>query len=336
MEEWNLRLNHDPIAALLTGEDPAIAYFVRRDLLDQSVPEIASVWEMPASQRILRRQRSNGSWAGPKRKKATYPENHTDLLETFKQVRLLVERYEFSSKSEALAQAAEYLYSFQSHEGDLRGFIANQYATYYTGYVLGLLIRAGYESDPRTLAGLEWLLTMRQDDGGWTIPILTHRLDRDTGYRLTSSFQEPVQPDRTQPFSHNWTDMVLRAFAAHPQYRRHENVLTAARLLKSSFFQPDAYTSYQSPRYWTRFAFWWPNLLTAMESLVLLGFSAQDLDMAGGIEWFVENQAGDGLWRISNDGTTDRPTPVNESRRAWFSLRICRLLRQLAGGASDP
>lgn len=322
-------LRVDPIDALLeTGDDP-IVYFVRRDLQELPVEPIESVWSSKAPQRIVRRQRVDGSWSGPKRQRPVYPSNRTDLLATFKQVRLLVERYEFSIESPALRSAAEWLLGFQTEDGDLRGFIANQYATYYTGYVLSLLIRAGYASDPRIDRGLRWLISMRQNDGGWTIPILTHDLDRATGYELTSSNRPPLEPDRTRPFSHNWTDMVLRAFAAHPSYRTSPEVLGAAELLESSFFTPDHYGSYRHPRYWTRFAFWWPNLLTAMESLVQLGFTAMDDNIQRGVEWFIDNQGTDGMWHISNDGTVYRSTPVNEERRAWLTLRICRLLEMV-------
>ncbi len=324
-------LNRDPIRVLLNTGDPAIEYLTRRDLVGAEMGPIAALWELPAAERLLRKQRDDGSWQGPKRKRPTFPLNHSDLLATFKQIRLLVERHEFTKESPTFESAAEWLLGFQTDEGDIRGFIGNQYATYYTGYVLSLLVRAGYGDDPRIHLGLNWLLGMRQLDGGWTIPMLTHKLDRATSYQLTTSDQPPLQPDRTKPFSHNWTDMVLRAFAAHPEYRARSEVRDAAELLESSFFTPDNYNSYRHPRYWTRFAFWWPNLLTAMESLTRLGFNAESGGMRDGRVWFVENQAGDGLWHIINEGTAERETATTQERRAWLTLRICRMLKSLAG-----
>jgi hypothetical protein len=221
--------------------------------------------------------------------------------------------------------AAEYLFGFQTGKGDIRGFIANQYATYYTGDILSLLINAGYADDPRVEDGMNWLLSMRQDDGGWTIPILTHTFDRETGYKLTSSYMDAVESDLTKPFSHNWTDMVLRAFAVHPVYHRSEEARRAGELLKSRFFQPDVYSSYKDARYWTRFAFWWPNLLTSLESLLLLGFSPDDPDIRKGLGWFLEHQQEDGLWNVSSEG---RPgTEGKPLERAWLSLGICRMLK---------
>jgi len=38
---------------------------------------------------------------------------------------------------------------------------------YYSGAIMGLLIQAGYQTDPRIEKGFQWLLCTRQDDGGW-------------------------------------------------------------------------------------------------------------------------------------------------------------------------
>jgi hypothetical protein len=330
---WQGSLRHDAVSALLDSADLAVAFYARRDLQGESGLSIQTLWEMPEPRRLLRRQRDDGSWAGPKRKASGYPTSHADLLATFKQVRLLVERYEFTREVHEIASAAEYLFGCQTPAGDLRGFVANQYATYYTGYVLSLLIRAGYEDDVRVDRGMRWLLGMRQDDGGWSIPILTRRFDGDTMRRLTSEYHDPVEPDRTQPFSHNWTDMVLRAFAAHPGYRFSREARRAGELLASRFFQPDRYSSHQAARYWTRFVHWWPNLLTSLESLSALGFDAKHPDMRRAVEWFIEHQGDDGLWHLDYGDTARSSSPRVENERLWLTLRICRMLKHLLDGA---
>jgi len=328
MTDWRKQLRFDPIPILLNSPNQAVVYFTRRDLSNEPVESINSVWELPEPQKILRKQQSDGSWGKPGKNPAVYPPNHHTLVETFKNFRILVERYGLIKDHPSIPKAAEFLFSFQTPEGDIRGFIGNQYATYYTGYVLSLLIKAGYENDPRTEKGMQWLLSMRQSDGGWTIPILTHKYDRETWLELTSQKLKPVMPDRTQPFSHNWTDMVLRAFAAHPEYRRYIEAKAAGALLKSVFFQADAYTSYQSSKYWTRFLFWWPNLLTALESLSYLGFTKDDPDIKKGLDWFTANQQPDGLWKLE----ADKPIkPKNAEERQWLGLAICRVLQRYLG-----
>jgi hypothetical protein len=321
----NLR---DSITALLATKNEAVVYFIRRDLLGEEVDPIQVMWELKESQKILKKQSTDGSWTVPISKKPIYPENHAQLVATFKAFRTLVERYQFTRESVPVEKAAEYIFSFQTHEGDIRGFIGNQYATYYTGYILALLIQAGYVDDPRVEKGIQWLLKMRQDDGGWTIPILTHHFDRNTIYSLTSSYAEPIEPDRTKPFSHNWTNMILQAFAAHPVYRKSEEAKAAGNHLKSRFFQPDVYSSYRAASYWTRFIFWWPNLLTALESLSLLGFTENDPDIDKGLQWFFDNRKEDGLWDCVNVGKDAPRSEVYSLERTWINLKICRMLKR--------
>jgi len=324
-QPWRQQLPLDTVAVLLSSKNEGIVYFTKRDLMDEQVAPIDFVWGLLEPQKILRKQQADGSWGKSGKKKAVYSPDHYSLVETFKQFRTLVEKYGFTRDHRATMKAAEFLFSFQTPEGDIRGFIGNQYATYYTGYVLSLLIQAGYEDDPRVERGMQWLLSMRQNDGGWTVPILTHKFDRDTGYKLTSQYMESVEPDRTKPFSHNWTDMVLRAFAAHPVYSKSTEAKAAGNLLKSRFFQPDAYTSYKAARYWTRFVFWWPNLLTALDCLSFLGFSRDDTDISKGLNWFIDNQEPDGLWKLESNKEIN---PRDTENRLWLALSICKMLRR--------
>jgi hypothetical protein len=327
---WRIQLHIDPVPVLLVSQNKAIVYFTKRDLLNGRVEPIDYVWGLPEPQKLLRQQWPDGSWEKSGQKTAVYPHNHHSLVETFKHFRILVEKFQFTRDHPSIQKAAEFLFSFQTQDGDIRGFIGNQNATYYTGYVLSLLIKAGYEDDARMEKGMQWLLSMRQNDGGWTIPILTHKFDKDTGYKLTSQYMEPIEPDRAKPFSHNWTDMVLRAFAAYSAYRKSAEAIAAGALLKSSFFKPDSYTSYQAVSYWTRFTFWWPNLLTALDSLSLLGFTRDDPDIKVGLDWFIEHQQTNGLWNLENN----KKSTTNKKRveeRLWLGLAICRVLKRYYG-----
>ena len=145
------------------------------------------------------------------------------------------------------------------------------------------------------LAGLEWLLTQRQAGGGWIVPLQAVPAKA----RTSDMWPGPaIPPDRTWPFSHLATGMVLRAFAAHPTYRRQEEVLAAANLLKGRFFLADKYHDRQAPAYWLKFQvpFWWNNLLTGLDTLARLGYGAEDGDVRRGLDWFVVHQGEDGLW----------------------------------------
>ncbi len=329
LTDWLAELKYDPLKTLTASGNEAVAYFARRDLRGEDSDPLEAVWSLPEVKKMLRKQRGNGSWKSSS-KSDGYPPGHKVLLETFKALRTLVRRYQFTRDHEAVARASEYMFGWQTQEGDFRGFIGNQYATYYTGETMAVLILCGYGDDPRIYRGFQWLLSMRQWDGGWTVPLITHRLDRATWLRAIAGPWETLEPDRSKPFSHNWTDMVLRAFSVHPEYRRREEALYAAGLLKARFFKPDAYTSYRDPGYWVRFLFWWPNLVTSMDSLSRMGFSRDDPDLGRAVEWFVKNQRPDGLWSTSyKEGDVEKDTPVARERELWLTLEICRIMKRL-------
>jgi hypothetical protein len=72
--------------------------------------------------------------------------------------------------------------------------------------------------------------------------MITYKFDRETQYKLQAEYLSPVEPDRSKPFSHNWTGMLLRALAVHPRYRDLDEVKHAAELMKYRFFQADVYS----------------------------------------------------------------------------------------------
>ncbi|MGB7539657.1 MAG: prenyltransferase/squalene oxidase repeat-containing protein [Anaerolineales bacterium] len=332
MKSWRAQFRYDPIPPLLASGEEALQYFVRRDLLGERTDPIDRIWELPEARKILKKQRPDGSFAFPagksKQGAADYP-----LIETWKQFRYLVEVYGMTKEQPQAKHAAEFIFSRQTGEGDFRGFLANQYATYYTGALLSLLNQAGYAEDPRVDRGIRWLLGMRQDDGGWTIPLLTHPFSGKAIYRLTSRKAEPVEPDRSKPFSHNWTGMALRAFAAHPRYRKTKEAQAAAGLLADRFFQPDVYSSYQEAEYWVRFQypFWWNNLVAALDSITRIGLGADDERIGRALQWLIDHQEKDGLWRdtYAKPRGRGKETPKIREARRWISLAVCRVFRRV-------
>ncbi len=332
MNSWRKQLAYDPIPPLFSSGDEALRYFVRRDLLGEPPEDIHLLWRLPRAQKILAKQKPDGSFAFPTAKNKHSAINYP-LTETWKQFRYLVEVYGFTKDHPQAEKAAEFLFSCQTGDGDIRGFLANQYATYYTGAILSLLIQAGYAEDARVEKGFRWLLAMRQDDGGWTIPIITHSFNGKEMYRLTSRFMEPVEPDRSKPFSHNWTGMVLRAFAVHPKYRKSKEAKAAAILLADRLFKADCYTSYQAASYWVRFQypFWWNNLVAALDSISRIGLPREDARISHALQWLTGHQEKDGLWRetYANPRAKGKETAKIREARCWASLAICRVFRRL-------
>ncbi len=312
----------DPIPALLAAGDSALTYFVRGDLLGEPVGPASVLWELPEPQRLLRKQQADGSWRYPGGNPASTPGSNYAVLETFRSLGILVEMYGFERSHRALQGAAEYLLSCRTAEGDIRGILGNQYMPYYHAAILALLIKAGYADDPRVVAGLEWLLSVRQADGGWIVPLQAVPSDK----RTRDIWAGPaIPPDRTRPFSHLATGMVLAAFAAHPTYCRHPDALAAATLLKGRFFLADKYNDRKAPSYWLKFQypFWWTNLLTGLDTLARMGFPLDDPDVRRGLDWFIVQQGPDSLWEHGYGAGQGA-----QAARLWVALAVCRVFRR--------
>jgi hypothetical protein len=241
----------------------------------------------------------------------------------------------------AIDKAAEYVLSCQTKEGDIRGILANQYAPYYTGALMSLLIKAGYADDPRIERGFRWLLDMRQDDGGWVIgsPGITGmgRIPQAELIDLTSNTARETARafDWAKPFSAAGTGMVIRAFAAHPQYRKSEEAAAAARLLKSGMFKKDNGSSYRHQDNWVRFQypFWWTNIVSTLDTLSLIGFTAEDGNVWNALQWLIDHQEENGLWKASYSGIHRDPDITRTAEeQLWITLAICRVMKRLLPG----
>ena len=274
--------------------------------------------------RLVGRQRADGSWKYPGGGKAHLRSAEDyDQIETFRILGFLVEKYGLNRGHPAIGRAADFLFSRQTEEGDFRGIYGRQYSPNYSAAIMELLIKAGYGDDERIEGGFRWLLSMRQGDGGWAIPLRTAMRDRGT---LLQALRNPVpiQPDRSKPFCHCMTGVVLRAFAAHERYRKSGEAKAAGELLESRFFRPDGYPDRRAASFWTKFSFpfWFTDLLSALDSLSLLGFSSDDPEIREALGWFLDRQREDGAWSLTLLRTKDKELP------SWIGLAICRVLKR--------
>lgn len=319
---WISRLSIDPILVLMSSNDEALIYHSQRDLLDKHVLSIDSLWHLPDAVRLVKKQQPDGHWKHSGSCNPSVPDQNYSLWETFRNLRVLVEMFGFNRSHPAIEKTAEYILSCQTDEGDIRGIIGNQYMPYYHGVILELLIKAGYEDDPRVIKGLEWLLTVRQNDGGWIIPTQSIPT-KDRTNEFWSG--KPVPSDRSRPHSHVATGMVLRSFAVHPSYRRLPEVLIAARCLKERLFKADEYNDRREPSYWLKFQFpfLWTSLVSALDTLSLVGLTPDDPYIYRGLSWFIDNQQNDGLWPTGYEKGSK-----SESSHRWVGLAICRILNR--------
>ena len=340
MTNWISKFNYNPIKPLLESKNNAVIYFTK-ELLEKPVKDIDYIWNLPEVQEMLKNQAKNGSWPSKTKKNEKHGVKYP-LIETWKQLRFLIQQYNMNKTHPSIEKAAEYIFSCQSIEGDIRGILANQYAPYYTGAIMYLLIKAGYDDDPRIKKGFKWLIKMRQDDGGWVIGspgMIGVKLSRQESNDLTSNINRKTMQafDKSKPFSAAGTGMVIRAFAVHPSYRRSKYALKAAELLKSKFFKKDNWTSYQHPDNWVRFQypFWWTNIISALDSISLIGLPHEDDDIKNVLKWLIKKQQKDGLWNVSYSQIHKTPDIQKTfEMRLWISLAVCRIFKRFFNNGS--
>ena len=338
MKSWINLLKHNPVKPLLDSDNQAIIYYAKRDLSEEKTPPLLTIWNLETPKKLLKKQQASGFWQSKSANRNKAPAMNYDLFETFKYFSQLIEMYEFNATHESIRKAAEYIFSCQTEEGDIRGIIGEQYAPYYTGLLMSLLIKAGYANDARIKNGFKWLLKMRQHDGGWIIgsPGCFGEYSKDELSKLTTHFVGTKKDfDFSKPFTHSGTGMIIRAFAYHPEHRKSEAALKAAGLLKQQFFKKDNSTSYQDPDNWVNFKypFFWTDLISALDSLSLMGISTDDVYIKNALKWLIDNQLETGLW--DNSYSKIHSNIKNEKTyqiQLWVSLAICRIFKRFYSG----
>lgn len=282
--------------ALLNLGIAPIIYWTKKDILGKDVnEEKMRLQESPTVRKLVSKQLEDGSWKYPSRGGMLWAKSYK-ILQTLKSLTTLIVKYDLNRESEAVERAAAFLFGTQTEEGDFRGMYLNQYTPNYHSWALELLVKAGYDDD-RIRRAFEWLMEIRQNDGGWTIPLRTHRL---MGKSLKRAFAspEPIAPDKTKPFSHVITGVVLRAFAAHPEWRKDERIRRVSKMLASRFFKSDKYQDRRAPQFWEKliYPFGFTDILSSLDVISIFGLSPNDPDVARGIGWLAGQQMENGLW----------------------------------------
>ena len=312
----------DPWPLLASSKNAAISFFAKRDLLGVRTPPVSTLWELPEALRIVGRQSEEGSWHYPGGSSRAQSRAKYDQLETFRQVGILVEKFGFTREHPSMVNAARFLFSFQTKEGDLRGIYGDQYATTYVGAIIEVLVKAGYSDDQRIARAFRWLMAMRQRDGGWAIPVRTVGIPFSEFFDLRRR-QRPMAPDRSKPSSHLVTGMVLRAFAAHPAWRKHPDVRRAGALLATRLYRRDFYGDRGGVDYWERvsFPFWLTDIVSAMDTRSQLGISADTPSISAALH---RVQRADGTFAFK------RLRGKGDELDWWICLAVCRSLKRLA------
>lgn len=317
---WLDNLHYDAIEPLLNGGHTAIEYWTKKDLLKRKMPPPKEVlWNLKIPQSILRKQNADGSWTYPGKP----PRSKTDygLFETYRQLGFLIEMFGLTKEHPAIEKAATYVFSKQTAEGDIRGIYGNQYSANYTAGLTELLIKAGYAGDKRVDKIFAWFDGIKQVDGGWAIPLRTLNLKLEA-----LNDEHTWQPDKTKPFSHLITGVVLRAYAVHPIYSKTKIAKHASELVASRFFERDVYSDRNRVEDWTGFSFpfWFTDLTSALDTIGLINPKIDGVKIGRAKEWFVEHQQPDGLF--AGHLLKDRYHDL----QLWHSYATCRAFSRLS------
>jgi hypothetical protein len=78
----NRLLPIDPLPTLLGWDDPALAYFDRRDLLAEAVAPVETLWNLPEAARLVQRQQPDGAWRCPGKSSDPVTGTNDNLLQT--------------------------------------------------------------------------------------------------------------------------------------------------------------------------------------------------------------------------------------------------------------
>lgn len=322
MSNWKDALKYDPIKPLLETENEAILYHVKKDLLNEEADPVEGLWELAHVKKILRKQQDNGSWkfAGKSKESIQVQENYAQV-ETFRQLGYLICKYGLNKTHPSIEKAVEFLFKKQTEEGDIRGIYGTQYTPNYTAMMLELIILAGYEDDPRVKKTLDWLLSVRQDNGGWAISMRTNNLKWHEFYKK----KEPIPTNRAKPHAHLITGAVIRPLAIHPEYNKRKEVIQAGKLLAERIFENDKYPDKRDKSHWTKFTFpfWFNDLISAMTALGNLKFSRSEPKIQESLNWFIEQQENDGSWNVKI-----LRAGGDKEIKHWMSLNICRIFKK--------
>jgi hypothetical protein len=281
----------DTVETLLGTGNEGLIVFTKRNLLGEQV-DIEKLLTSPKVAKILRKQQPDGSWLYPSKKAVMRSTTNYNQYQTYKTLAELVEFYGLTKKHEEIQKAAEYLFSFQTGEGEFRGMYGAQYSPNYSASITEFLIKAGYNG-ARIEKSLNWLLEITQDDGGWAIPLRTRNEKLDTLHK-----KETIEPDKTKPFSHLVTGIVLRPFSLMDPYKG--KVGDAGLMLADRVFTRDKYSDRQGVQYWTKFTYpyHWTDILSTLDTLTRIGIKNHS-KVTEIHEWFDAQKQADGTYDVN-------------------------------------
>jgi len=310
---------------LLARGSLPVLYWLKKDIL--GVPadrDQKNLGKFGARVRILESQRPDGSWIKDASAGSSQDERTDLLAETLKNVSRLYD-YGCTRDDIQVKKSVWYLFSSQTKEGDFRATSWSEYTPGFHALTLEIMCRLGLGKDERVQTGFHWLMLHRQKDGGWAIPCRTiskKEIEKRYLDRAKNSAR-PFQSDKSKPFSHFITGLVLRALTESPPWRGSRQCRKAAELVLGRFFKDDRYEDRRSAAHWEElsYPFWSTNILSSLDALAKAGFAADEPKIGRGLDWLLGQQNSQGFWesRANNAAFEDH---------LWLTLAVLRVLKK--------
>ena len=158
---------------------------------------------------------------------------------------------------------------------------------------------------------------MRQFDGGWSIPLRTRNEKLEA-----LKEEETIEPDKTKPFSHPITGIVLRPFSLMAAYRK--KVKDAGMLLADRVFTRDKYSDRRGVEYWTKFTFpyHWTDILSTIDTVTQLGIKNHP-KIYEIKEWFKKHKQENGTYKVNVMAGAKY-----KNVKYWITLQYLKVLKR--------
>ena len=314
MDEWKSALKADPIAWLLERESPSTRYWTLTDILDLVAddPKVqasrAAIPTHPPAAELLAAQKSGGYCV----QQDYYLPKNTG---TFWVLSVLAD-LGLTAENEHVRQGCEYMFAHQREHGTFcrRRRVPGQGVVWETqdapctqARIVRLLIQFGYGDDPRTQAGMGWLLATQRSDGMWLC-------DRAGGHGCLRATLD-----------------VLRAAALDPTTAAHPAITCAAAVMCNLLMEPRM-GRYHVGDMWAvlEYPYVGYGVIPALDALDRLGHTLEQPKVARAMEYLLSRQLPNGTWPL--DQSAHRP-PFNVGQpgqpNKWLTLDALRVIKSL-------
>jgi len=262
----------------LLGEeaDPSVRYRVLRELLDRPADDPAVLLAQKEIRRkgwaatILREQHPGGQWATPGT--SAFELYWPKYIATNWRLLVLADLGVTRSLPRVAKAVDLFIRRFSGPSGGL-GYRGSEVC--FTGNAVRMLVRLGYQEDPRLQPAVDWLVRHQKADGGWhCFPSRTGTLD---AWEALSAFAALPPKARSGP--------VLRAIERGAEFYLDRHLFREGRKLYGPWFR----LHYPVHYYY--------DLLVGLDVLTSLGY-ADDPRMRPALDRLEAMRNRDGSWNM--------------------------------------